>query len=120
MTRRRHKMKKLLKEDKIRRSMTKNRPVSRLSLEKIIPPPKFIDATRTEIASSEKTRERPVTQSSRKVEEKPVKTGSPRKIKCFRSNAKTRDQNQSRKEEGKRETKKQKSSLSVFVSNPRL
>ncbi|CAH8373425.1 unnamed protein product [Eruca vesicaria subsp. sativa] len=58
----------LLREKKTRRSITKNRPVFRLSLEKTILPPKSIDTTRTEMASSEKTRERPVTQSSRKIE----------------------------------------------------
>lgn len=49
----------LLKEEKTRRSLTKNRPVFRLSLEKTIPPPppppKPIE-TRTEVASPEKTR----------------------------------------------------------------
>ncbi|KAJ0230108.1 Transcriptional regulator ATRX-like protein [Hirschfeldia incana] len=98
----------LLKEEKTRRSMTKNRPVFRLSLEKTIPPPKPIDTTRMEVASSEKTSEKPITQSSGKNEEKPVHRKKLSFLNCFRGHAKTRDQNQSRQKKGKRETKKQK------------
>ncbi|KAJ4888251.1 hypothetical protein Rs2_27999 [Raphanus sativus] len=98
----------LLKEEKTRRSLTKNRPVFRLSLEKTIPPPpppKPIE-TRTEVASPEKTSERPITQSSGKTEEKPVHRKKFSFLNCFKGNSKTRDQNQSRNQ-GKRETKKQ-------------
>ncbi|KAF8052714.1 hypothetical protein N665_1515s0003 [Sinapis alba] len=109
----------LLKEEKTRRSMTKNRPVFRLSLEKTIPPPKSVDTTRTEIASSDKTREKPIlTQSSGKSEEKPVHRKKFSFFKCFRGNAKTRDQNQRRKER-KRETKKQKKQFLCLCFKPK-
>ncbi|KAL0692588.1 hypothetical protein Bca4012_059768 [Brassica carinata] len=108
----------LLKEEKTRRSMTKNRPVFRLSLEKTIPPPKSID-TRTEIATKpEKTSERPVTQSLGKNEEKPVHRKKLSFFNCFRGNAKTREQNQSRKK-GKRETKKQKKQFPCLCFKPK-
>ncbi|KAF8088794.1 hypothetical protein N665_0530s0048 [Sinapis alba] len=97
----------LLKEEKTRRSMTKNRPVFRLSLDKTIPPPKSVDTTRTEIASLDKTSERPITQRTGKTEEKQVQRKKFSFLNCFRGNAKTRDQNQRRKER-KTGTKKQK------------
>ncbi|RID76312.1 hypothetical protein BRARA_B03291 [Brassica rapa] len=108
----------LLKEEKTRRSMTKNRPVFRLSLEKTIPPPKPIE-TRTEVATTpEKTSERPITQISEKNEEKPVHRKKFSFLNCFRGNAKTRDQNQSRKK-GKRETKKQKKQFLCLCFKPK-
>ncbi|KAG2242198.1 hypothetical protein Bca4012_052397 [Brassica carinata] len=108
----------LLKEEKTRRSMTKNRPVFRLSLEKTIPPPKPID-TRTEIATTpEKTSERPITQISGKTEEKPVHRKKFSFFNCFRGGAKTRDQNHSRKK-GKRETKKQKKQFLCLCFKPK-
>ncbi|CAF1920333.1 BnaCnng16200D [Brassica napus] len=108
----------LLKEEKTRRSMTKNRPVFRLSLEKTIPPPKPID-TRTEIATTpEKTSERPITQISGKTEEKPVHRKKFSFFNCFRGSAKTRDQNHSRKK-GKRETKKQKKQFLCLCFKPK-
>ncbi|VVB04210.1 unnamed protein product [Arabis nemorensis] len=91
----------VLKEDwsvgekkKERRSITKNKPVFRLSLEKTIPP-KSID---TEI---EKRSERPMNQN----EEKPAHGQRFSFLKCFMGNAKAQDQNQTRK---KRKTEKKK------------
>ncbi|KFK33659.1 hypothetical protein AALP_AA5G042600 [Arabis alpina] len=103
----------LLKEDwsvgekkKERRSITKNKPVFRLSLEKTIPP-KAIDTT-AEIGLSEKRSERPITQS----EGKPVHRQRFSFLKCFTGNAKTQDQNQSRK---KRKTEKKKQFLCLCM-----
>ncbi|EOA24488.1 hypothetical protein CARUB_v10017745mg [Capsella rubella] len=93
----------LLKEDwsfgekeKQRKSITKNRPVFRLSLEKTIPH-KSLD----EISLTEKRSERPIAQ----IEEKPVPRQRFSLFSCFKGNSKTQDQNQSSK---KRETTKKK------------
>ncbi|CAH8353173.1 unnamed protein product [Eruca vesicaria subsp. sativa] len=105
-------------EEKTRRSMTKNRPVFRLSLEKTIPPPKPVDTIRTEVASLEKTSEKPITQSSGKNEEKPVHRKKFSFLNCFKGSAKTRDQNQSRNK-GKRGTKKQKKQSLCLCFKPK-
>ncbi|XP_010514441.1 PREDICTED: uncharacterized protein LOC104790389 [Camelina sativa] len=93
----------LLKEDwsvgekeKQRKSITKNRPVFRLSLEKTIPH-KSLD----EISLTEKRSERPITQ----IQEKPVHRQRFSLLSCFKGNAKTQDQNQS---SNKRKTEKKK------------
>ncbi|KAL0737652.1 hypothetical protein Bca4012_013862 [Brassica carinata] len=91
----------VLKEDcsvgEKEKEKTKNKPVFRLSLEKTIPPAKSL-----EIASSEKTSERPMIQSSG------VQRQKFNFLSCFIGNAKTRDQNQSmRKMENRNQKKKQ-------------
>ncbi|AEE77305.1 unnamed protein product [Arabidopsis thaliana] len=91
------------KEKQHRKSVTKNRPVFRLSLEKTIPP-KSLD----EISLTEKRSERPMTQ----VEEKPVHRQRFGLLSCFISNAKTQDQNQSR---NKRKTEKKKQFLCLCL-----
>ncbi|KAG2264217.1 hypothetical protein Bca52824_071296 [Brassica carinata] len=91
----------VLKEDcsvgEKEKEKTKNKPVFRLSLEKTIPPAKSL-----EIASSKKTSERPMIQSSG------VQRQKFNFLSCFIGNAKTRDQNQSmRKMENRNQKKKQ-------------
>ncbi|ESQ32735.1 hypothetical protein EUTSA_v10004687mg [Eutrema salsugineum] len=113
-----------LKEDwsvgekkKERRSIAKNRPVFRLSLEKTIPP-KSVD-TATEIALSEKRSERPITlQSSEENEEKLVHRQRFSFLNCFIGNANTQDQNQSRKKR-KAEKKKQKKQFLCLCLKPK-
>ncbi|CAH2045207.1 unnamed protein product [Thlaspi arvense] len=109
----------LLKEDwsvgekkKERRSITKNKPVFRLSLEKTIPP-KSID-TEMEIGLSEKRSERPITQSP----ENPVHRQRFSFLNCFMGTAKTQDQNQSRKKR-KTEEQKQKKQFLCFCLKPK-
>ncbi|KAL1193580.1 Protein WVD2-like 7 [Cardamine amara subsp. amara] len=94
-------------KEKQRKSITKNRPVFRLSLEKTIPP-KSLD----EITLTEKRSERPITQSLEKNEVKPVHRQRFSFLNCFKGNAKTQDQNQSRK---KRKTEKKKQSLCLCL-----
>ncbi|XP_020881963.1 uncharacterized protein LOC9313112 isoform X2 [Arabidopsis lyrata subsp. lyrata] len=91
------------KEKQQRKSITKNRPVFRLSLEKTIPP-KSLD----EISLTEKRSERPITQ----IEEKPVHRQKFGLLSCFISNAKHQDQNQSR---DKRKTEKKKQFLCLCL-----
>ncbi|KAG7563756.1 hypothetical protein ISN44_As10g005280 [Arabidopsis suecica] len=91
------------KEKQQRKSITKNRPVFRLSLEKTIPP-KSLD----EISLTEKRSERPITQ----LEEKPVHRQKFGLLSCFISNAKTQDQNQSR---NKRKPEKKKQFLCLCL-----
>uniref|UniRef100_A0A1J3FAZ9 Protein WVD2-like 7 n=1 Tax=Noccaea caerulescens TaxID=107243 RepID=A0A1J3FAZ9_NOCCA len=94
------------KEEKKRRSITKNKPVFRLSLEKTIPP-KPVE----EIALPDKTSERPIIHNS----EKPVRGQRFSFLSCFRGNSKTQDQNQLRK---KRKTLKKKQSM-CFCLKPK-
>ncbi|CAE6069510.1 unnamed protein product [Arabidopsis arenosa] len=91
------------KEKQQRKSITKNRPVFRLSLEKTIPR-KSLD----EISLTEKRSERPITQ----LEEKPVHRQRFGLLSCFISNSKTQDQNQSR---DKRKTEKKKQFLCLCL-----
>ncbi|KAG7558963.1 hypothetical protein ISN45_Aa05g005750 [Arabidopsis thaliana x Arabidopsis arenosa] len=91
------------KEKQQRKSITKNRPVFRLSLEKTIPP-KSLD----EISLTEKRSERPITQ----LEEKPVHRQKFGLLSCFISNAKTQDQNHSR---NKRKPEKKKQFLCLCL-----
>ncbi|CAN8266225.1 unnamed protein product [Cochlearia groenlandica] len=97
-----------------RRSMTKNKPVFRLSLEKTIPP-KAID---TEIGLADKTSERPISQSLEKNEEKPVLRQRFSFFNCFMGNAKTQDQDQRRKKTRTEKNKKKKQFL-CFCMKPK-
>ncbi|CAN7102050.1 unnamed protein product [Brassica rapa subsp. narinosa] len=94
-------------KDKVK---TKNKPVFRLSLEKTIPPAKPI-----EIASSDKTSERPIMIQSSGVQRQKFSF-----LNCFIGNAKTRDQNQNmRKTEKKNQKKKQFMCLCLKPKNVR-
>ncbi|KAF8108195.1 hypothetical protein N665_0114s0081 [Sinapis alba] len=100
----------VLKEDcsvgEKEKAITKNKPVFRLSLEKTIPPLKSL-----EIASSEKTSERQMIQSSG------VQRQKFSFLNCFVGNAKTRDQNQNMRK--KNQKKKQFMCLCLKPKNVR-
>ncbi|KAJ0230504.1 Transcriptional regulator ATRX-like protein [Hirschfeldia incana] len=104
----------VLKEDcfvgEKEKEKTKNKPVFRLSLEKIIPPAKPL-----EIASSEKISERHQMIQSSGVQRQKFSF-----LSCFIGNAKTRDQSQNmRKAERKNQKKKQFMCLCLKPKNIR-